>query len=113
MKLFRQGDVLFVPVRRAPKGKRKSRRDGVVMYGEVTGHAHRVMDLAAAEVYDVDGHGCFVAVSAKGGVWIGHEDHGQGFIHPETSERVPLPKGIYKIVRQVEYTPEAIRPVTD
>jgi hypothetical protein len=112
-KPFRQGDVLFVPVKNIPKGERKIRKDGVVMYGESTGHAHRVMDLDAAEVYDIDGQGCYIAVSHAGGVWIGHEDHGQGFIHPETGERIPLPAGYYRVLRQVEYSPEAIREVTD
>ena len=42
--MFRQGDVLFVKVKEIPKsGKRRLRTD-IVVRGEATGHAHRIVD---------------------------------------------------------------------
>ena len=101
-KLYRQGDVMFIRRARAPKGVRKVRPDGIVMHGEVTGHAHRIGDLKAAEVYDL-GNGSFLSVTDEGGVSIVHEEHAS----------FTLPKGEYEIRIQREYTPEGIRNVVD
>lgn len=49
-KKFRQGDVMFIPISALPEGAQKKRNDGAAAYGEVTGHSHRLADLATAEV---------------------------------------------------------------
>ncbi len=100
--LYRQGDVLFRRVVAVPKKDRKKRKDGVIAYGEATGHTHAVADLEAAEVYDV-GDQCFLSVTAEGGVSIVHQEHGP----------ILLPQGDYQITIQREYTPEEIRNVVD
>lgn len=106
---FRQGDVLFIRRDSIPAGKAKKREDGAVAYGEVTGHSHRLADLATAEVLEVGG-GIFVRVSEEG-ISI---DGGPGatFIHEEHGP-VSLAPGDYEIRIQREYSPEEIRSVID
>lgn len=104
--LYRQGDVLFIPIAKLPQGKQKKRKDGVAAYGEVTGHAHRLEDLKTAEVLEI-GDGLFVHVS-DAGLSLGraifkHEEHGP----------ITLPAGNYEIRIQQEYAPEGIRSVID
>ena len=110
MKLFyRQGDVLFTRVDALPKGKHKKRTNGVVAFGEATGHSHALAaeDNEVAEVLEI-GKGLYVRVSGdglriEGGATFVHEEHGP----------VTLPPGDYQVTIQREYTPEAIRNVSD
>jgi hypothetical protein len=100
--LYRQGDVGIVRVARLPKGaKAKPRENGriVLAYGEVTGHAHAITAEVATE-YELGGD---VYVKADGELEVRHEEHGA----------ITLSPGIYKILHQREYTPEAIRNVAD
>ncbi len=107
--LYRQGDVLFRRISVFPKGNRKKRENGVVAYGEVTGHSHAlaIEDRQAAEVLEI-GEGLFVHVS-ESGVRI---EGGATFVHEEHAP-VTLPPGNYEIGIQREYQPEAIRNVID
>jgi hypothetical protein len=105
MKQYRQGDVFFKEVKSIPRGG-KVRKSGHILEGEVTGHIHRISDRAvlAAEAQVLEcGEGLYLNVSAEGGVSIVHEDH----------KTLELPPGNYEIVRQREYSPEAIRNVQD
>jgi hypothetical protein len=101
MKQYRQGDVYFKEVKSIPAGG-KVRKSGHILEGEVTGHIHRIAELEAAEVLDC-GEQMFLSVTAEGGVSIVHEDH----------KTLDLPTGNYEVVRQREYSPEAIRNVCD
>lgn len=103
MKIYRQGDILFKQVKKIPEDG-KVRASGHILEGEATGHIHRVAEpqLAEWEVLDC-GTRLFMSVSAEGGVSIVHEDH----------DTLVLPAGNYEIVRQREYSPEAIRNVMD
>lgn len=100
--MARQGDVLFRKIAEFPRSRRTRRASGHILEGEATGHIHRLEDLAAAEVLEI-GDGLFVNVSAEGGVSIVHEEH----------KPIVLPAGRYEVVRQREYSPEAIRNVID
>lgn len=89
---YRQGDVLFeradepdhlIPVRGW---------DGVIVRGEATGHAHRLADLAAGFLEERDGT-FYLRVRAPV-ARIVHEEH----------KPVELPQGVYKVVRQREWT---------
>jgi hypothetical protein len=102
MKTYRQGDLLFKEVKAIPAGDWKKRKTGHILEGEATGHIHRIADLEAAEVLEC-GEGLCLTVTAEGGVAIVHEDHGT----------LTLPAGNYEVVRQREYSPEAIRNVAD
>lgn len=100
--LYRQGDVLLMRVASRPEGGKQVPRDGgrvVLAYGEVTGHAHAIADPAAL-LFDVNGE---FFLEADGTVTLRHEEHAP----------IALEKGTYKVTRQREYSPEAIRNVAD
>lgn len=99
--LYRQGDVLIQAIGAPPKGPRTQRASGVLAEGEATGHAHRVADTGAAELYEC-GDGLYLAVG-EAGVSITHDEHAP----------IALPPGDYRVTRQREYYPEAIRNVAD
>jgi hypothetical protein len=105
-KLYRQGDVLFRRLRRLPTGKRTKRENGIIAFGEVTGHSHSlaVEDRDVGEVLEM-GARLFVHVrrSDRGGVSVVHDEHAP----------VTLPAGNFEVIIQREYTPEKIRPVAD
>lgn len=109
--MYRQGDVLLVPVTGVPHGwQRWAGREIILAEGEATGHAHRVEgegavmyvnspDMAtAARILQL-------ALPAK----VTHEEHAP----------IDLPAGTYSVLRQREYTPTSRqvrnepRPVVD
>lgn len=92
--LYRQGDILFKRVSKAPSKKnRQYRPDGVIAEGETTGHMHRVSNTKKAEVYEIDGK---LMLSTPKGIRILHEEHAP----------VALPKGNYEVIRQREFSPK-------
>ena len=106
--MYRQGDVLVVPIDRddLPAGLIHAPRDRrnrmVLALGEATGHAHvvtgeRVSMLCPPDEPDK----LYLLIEGYGR--LGHEEHGA----------IPLGQGAYRIVRQREYFPGAIRPVAD
>ncbi len=101
MKQFRQGDVLFVQIKQLPGGKSIKRANGHILEGEATGHIHRVAVIEQAEVLEI-GDSLFVRVG----------DEGVSIVHPDHGELV-LPAGNFRVQRQREYSPEAIRSVQD
>ncbi|MFE1783511.1 hypothetical protein ACFW9F_13180 [Streptomyces sp. NPDC059506] len=108
--MYRQGDVLIVPVtgEQLPEGAgdlpqqpRDPRGRLVLALGEVTGHAHAVVGPGALRREP----GPF------GAAWL-HLPDGGRVVHEEHAP-IPLPKGWYRVVRQREYTPGAVRVVAD
>ncbi len=103
--LYRQGDVLLQRVDDVPTGLTPVPQDNgrvILAYGEVTGHAHAVLGDAqflAADLADLEER--FLRVQADSQVV--HEEH----------DTITLPPGNYRVVRQREYTPEAIRTAAD
>ncbi|MBS2532263.1 hypothetical protein KGQ20_05710 [Catenulispora sp. NF23] len=107
--MYRQGDVLIVPVtenavpagvRTAGPKKRRPRESMVLALGESTGHAHAL--LATHDNGDFypapsESEPAFVFLPLGGKVV--HEEHGV----------IPLPEGWFKVVRQREYEPRALR----
>lgn len=102
MKLYRQGDVLIRQISALPEGQQKAIPTGILAYGEVTGHCHKIEKQQAAELLDVGG-GMYLNVTAEGGVSIVHDEHSPIVLSP----------GSYEVIIQKEYTPEAIRNVAD
>jgi len=106
--MYRQGDVLLIPidpsrlpVRRAPQN-RDERGRLVLAHGEATGHAHVVTAATAELLADADEiDRRFLLLTAE--ALLTHEEHAP----------IPLPVGAYQVIRQQEYTPSAIRDVTD
>lgn len=100
--LAQQGDVLFLSCCNNPAGKEKE--DGIVAYGEVTGHCHKVI---------VDGDLVKVIENEKGELYVKaqkpfnvvHEEH----------KTIEVPAGIWKIgkVREYDHFSEEARAVRD
>ncbi len=100
-KLYRQGDVLFRAIPTLPSATAKVRVSGHIIEGEATGHIHRLETLTQAEVLEIE-NGLYLRVGEEG-VRIIHEEHSP----------ITLPAGDYEVIRQREYSPEAIRNVAD
>ena len=98
---YRQGDVMLVRVDRVPEGaKEVARRSLVLAEGEVTGHTHRIVDEDAVMLTTAEA-ATFVKLAKKS--QLVHEEHAT----------IDIPAGTYRVVRQREYSPEAIRRVAD
>jgi len=101
--MLRQGDVLLIPV----SGLDLSRANRiqpvhgrfVLADGEVTGHSHTV-DCQTSGLFDLLGKTVLVVDETT---VLTHQEHGPIEIAP----------GSYWVVRQREYTPQAIRRVAD
>ena len=103
--MYRQGDVLIVPVKSLPKNLDPVDREQgrvVLAQGEVTGHAHAIKDRNAALFRDPKLAAIFMHVSDDP-VALEHEEHAT----------ITIPPGNYRVIRQREYSPEAIRNVAD
>ena len=101
MNLYRQGDVLIRRIDSLPKQKAVKRASGHILEGEATGHIHRIEEVTQAEVLEIE-NGLYLRVGDEG-VRIIHEEHAP----------ISLPPGDYEVIRQREYSPEAIRNVAD
>jgi hypothetical protein len=103
---YRQGDVLIIATRKIPNGLTPVKRDKgrvVLAYGEITGHAHAIASRDARLLEGEDLNVRFLEVLADGGVALRHEEHAT----------ITIPRGTYRVVRQREYAPDAIRNVAD
>ena len=102
MKMYRQGDVLIVATKEKPSGNEIARDNGriILAYGEVTGHAHAIREKAAV-LWD-NGKGVRI-LAASEPLKLVHEEHSS----------IEIPPGNYRVIQQREYSPEAIRNVTD
>ncbi|MFD0565273.1 hypothetical protein ACFQ2M_27210 [Kitasatospora saccharophila] len=108
--MYRQGDVLIVPVARSAvpasvahlaRRPRDARGRLVLALGEVTGHAHAVVGPGE--------------LAREGGpfapAWL-HLPEGGRVVHEEHAA-ITLPSGWFRVVRQREYAPGAVRMVAD
>ncbi|MFC5750220.1 hypothetical protein [Actinomadura rugatobispora] len=108
--MYRQGDILIVPVPEdeipaAARGLSPAPRDDrgrmVLALGEATGHAHAVAApgelLRDADPLRPDHL---------------HLPHGGRLVHEEHAA-IALPKGWFRVIRQREYVPGAVRVVAD
>lgn len=104
LQTYRQGDVLVQQVAKLPQGTKRVKREGgriILARGEATGHHHSIADRATALLEAPDGER-FLNVGPHGAV-IEHQEH----------DTINLPEGKFRLRRQREYTPEAIRNVAD
>ena len=83
--IYRQGDVLIRRIPSLPKQKAQPRLNGILAYGEVTGHAHKVETLEHTEVLEIADK-LYLRVGEEG-VRIVHEEHAP----------VSLPAGNYEV----------------
>lgn len=86
------------------KGKKLD--NGILAYGEVTGHMHEIdADPCLYQRYEMEDGKKYLLVLAEGGVAIKHQEHGVGII----------PKGVWeeRIDREFDYLTHNFRPVYD
>lgn len=100
MALYRHGDLLVADADTLPKDARQLRHL-VLAEGELTGHSHRVAERDAALLFEAN-DGLFLRVTAERATLV-HQEHGP----------IPLPRGLYRVWRQREYSPQEIRIVRD
>ncbi|MFX0123352.1 MAG: hypothetical protein ACFFAE_06905 [Candidatus Hodarchaeota archaeon] len=92
--IVRQGDLLLKKVETLPK-RAKIVKGNVVLEGEATGHAHRIMNGEIFRFWSQTS-GDQLFVKADKGTALVHEEH--------TS--IDLAPGVYEVVRQREYDPD-------
>lgn len=105
--MCRQGDVLLVARDPIPATARQVDREGrriVLMHGEVTGHAHAVLDPEAAYLESGTGDAVERWLRAGPATVLVHEEHGAHDLVPGES---------YEQWYQYEYAPEALQLVAD
>ena len=96
---YRQGDLLFILQEARPEGTLAERPGSVIVEGEATGHAHRL--VGGTILQDVLEGTLYLDLPTTGRVV--HEEH----------DALTLGPGIWRVVRQREYTPGQIRTVRD
>src|SRR3990167_4411695 len=98
--MIRQGDVLIVPVKEIPDSAEAVEREGgrlILAHGEATGHAHAIKNKNAALFRDPKLMAVFMHVTGDA-VALEHDEH----------DTITVPAGKYQVIRQREYTPDAI-----
>jgi len=97
--IYRHGDLCIKSIKAIPEGA-KEVKTNILARGEVTGHAHRLID-GDYTVYEKDG----VMHFRSGVTHIDHEEHGVREIAPDT----------YIVEREQEFDPfeEEMRRVGD
>lgn len=98
--MWRHGDVLIAAVGAVPPGARP-RAGATLAWGELTGHSHRVAAPGTAELWELNGV-LYLKVVADTATVV-HEEH----------RPITLPRGVYRVWMQREYTPQAIRRIVD
>lgn len=104
-KIYRQGDVLVRQIGTFDLSRLTEipRENGAVVlaHGEATGHTHAI-EAKEARLFRGEKPGvCYLLLDLP--VDLVHQEHAP----------IALPAGHYEVIRQVEYSPEAIRNVAD
>lgn len=105
MFMIRQGDVLVIEVSAIPDDVEPIARENgraILAHGELTGHAHAIKDKHATLFRDPRLNEVFMQVIGAP-VSLSHDEHGT----------IAIPPGNYRVIRQREYAPTAIRQVAD
>jgi hypothetical protein len=100
MALYRHGDLLVSTAKTLPVGARRLQHV-VLAQGELTGHSHRIAERESAILYETT-DGLYLDVTGDAATLI-HQEHGP----------IELPRGLYHVWRQREYSPAEIRTVRD
>lgn len=100
-KPYRQGDVLIMPVKNIPNELKVTKRVTLAL-GEATGHHHSISNGAVGFADHEDNLADYFEVTSQSAD-LTHQEHGT----------ITLPKGKYRKVIQVQYTPQAIVNVAD
>ena len=90
MKAYRQGDVSVITAAKVPRSARRVRGEPILARGEMTGHAHRIVE-GKVRLYQLAGL-LYLRVLSEF-ARLSHEEH----------EDLVLPQGDYQINRQREF----------
>jgi len=99
---YRQGDVLIERTE-APTAGNVVPRDAsrvILAYGEVTGHAHALMEPG-------------VRLRKSETVTTLEVEEAMALLKHDEHATIEIPNGTYRVIQQREYTPAAIRNVAD
>ena len=110
--LLRQGDVALSPTRKPTATLTPVPKDAgrvILAYGEVTGHAHQV--IADTDTLPADAPP-FALMEAPDGRRFLFVEQPCSLVHDEHGPILVTP-GCWEVIRQREYSPEAIRTVAD
>jgi hypothetical protein len=100
-KVYRQGDVLITPINEIPSGLKRTNKV-TLAFGEVTGHHHTIYDSGCVGyANEIEGLAAYLDVESDCN--LTHQEH----------DTITIPPGKYKVTRQVEYTPAALKNVAD
>ena len=97
---------MIVPIAQLPAGVSALAPEGgrvVLAHGEATGHSHAINDPNARLFHDPKLRAIFLRVCGRAPVTLEHQEH----------DTIHIPPGDYQIIRQREYSPDAIRNVAD
>ena len=99
---YRQGDVLVERIAKQTTKTEVQRESGrvILAHGEVTGHAHAVAERGVTMRRDAEVTELEITEALA---MLTHDEHAT----------IPLERGVYRVIRQREYSPEAIRNVAD
>lgn len=105
--MYRQGDILIVPHAGPVEGREIAPIGGrhVLAEGEATGHHHSVPATGRVRFFRPDD-----IPAGTGGVLVAHEPWR---LEHQEHDAIAVPAGTWRVVRQREYRPEAIRFVAD
>lgn len=98
----RQGDVLIERVDAKLTGHKKVGKSVVLAHGEATGH-HHLLECEESIISRQDNPDGSFYLRFASDATVTHQEHA----------RIALPKGTYRISRQREYHPQAVRNVAD
>jgi len=101
--IYRQGDVVLMPVEKMPKkAKSLGRMDSYILaYGEVTGHQHELR--ANCEVFELEEEK-YLCVNEDGKLVHGFANVGEEKqIGVDRHDTLTIKKGIYKLGNEREY----------
>lgn len=103
---YRQGDVLIERIAEMPKKRDRIGRESgrvVLAHGEVTGHHHSLCEPEVDLYSSPEEAGVTFLEVREAMAMLTHQEHAT----------IPLERGTYRVTRQREYAPEAIRNVQD
>lgn len=113
---YRQGDVLLVPVDEIPAELTPVQRENgrlILAHGEVTGHAHAIVDPRAELLGTPNSEGGLISVDEAAELYLlVHGDEPVDLVHDE-HDTIAVQPGGYRRIRQREYAPEETRLVAD
>ena len=108
MQLYRQGDVVLIPVAEIPRNTKPVNRENgrvILAHGEITGHHHSIVehDVELVTTEQAGELRAWLSVTTPEPVALVHQEH----------DTLLIPPGKYEVRRQREYAPEEIRRVQD